>query len=201
MNDPWGNAGQADQMRQDGAVHNGVNATKVSAIRNLPSLDKKGKELCVYLPPKAQLEALVTLVRALIAVDVLQLQIEHTWLNLVNVNPRRVASEKLDDMHAYWILNNAGSQLDDARLSGINGNVSGSGWSRSSPGLYTHLLLGGHTDGLVEGLYTWMRIDQNMSADIALATLTNALSDGPRRVDGGGGLALMDITDIVYQEV
>ena len=41
VNDPWGNAGQADQMRQDGAVHNGVNATKVSAIRNLPSLTRR----------------------------------------------------------------------------------------------------------------------------------------------------------------
>ncbi|SFF08517.1 N-acetylmuramoyl-L-alanine amidase [Chitinophaga sp. CF118] len=192
VNHPWGQEG----LSQDGTVKDGITPLEIPAIPTLPSLNGKGVKTCLYIPSQTQLESLVTLLKALFAHSLLT-SLKQTWLNVININPKKIATEKLDDLKAYFIINNATTFLNDAKLR----NITPDGWSISSPGVYNHALYAGHTDGMIQSFYTWLRIGQKMNQSDAMTTFKAFIGTGSSRQDAGGSTSLVDVSKIVFQVV
>lgn len=195
VNNPWGQIGN-----QDGKVYGGITPLEVPAIAGTSSLNGKGKTTCVYVPSQAQLESLVALLEALFAAGALS-SLRKNWMNVVNINPKEIRTQKLDDMKAYFILNNAKVYLTDPALSGINANESSDGWSLTTPGVFNHQLYGSHKDGTILSFYTWLRIAQRIPATEARNMFVAYLASASSRIDGGKGVTMVDVSPIVFRSV
>jgi Papain-like cysteine protease AvrRpt2/N-acetylmuramoyl-L-alanine amidase len=193
VNHPWGE----DRFSQDGEVKGGITPLQIPAIAGYPSLKNKNMTTCLYLPTEAQLESLVNLLNALFSLNSLS-SIKHNWLNVININPAKFTTEKLDNLKAYFILNNASIYLKNSKYSGINGNISSDGWSTNTPGIFDHALFGGHTDGMILSFYTWLRIGQKMNQADAMTTIKSLISDNKLRQIGGNNVILIDVSQIVF---
>jgi hypothetical protein len=194
VNHPWG----ADGASQDGmSTADGIAPLQVPTIAGLATLNGKGEKTCVYLASETQLEALVTLLQALFRASALS-ALRQNWMNVININPQKIATEKLDDLKAYFILNRAKTYLTNVKYAGINANVSSDGWSLKTPGIFDHFLYGSHTDGMILSFYTWLRMNQKMTPADARTTLSAFLESAGSRVDGGSGVSLVDVSPIVF---
>jgi len=193
VNHPWGQEG----FSQDGSVKGGITPFRIPALPGYPSLNNKNVTTCLYIPAEAQLESLVNLLNALFAVSSLSF-IKQNWLNEININPAKFATEKLDDLRAYFILNNANIYLKNPKFSGINGNASSDGWSANTAGVFDHALFGGHTDGMIQSFYTWLRIGQKINQGDAMVTFKSFIADKNSRQIGGNNVILVDVSKIVF---
>lgn len=193
VNHPWGQ----DGFSQDGSVKGGITPFQIPAISGYPSLNNKNVTTCLYIPAEAQLESLVNLLNTLFSVSSLS-SIKQNWLNVININPAKFTTEKLDDLKAYFILNNASIYLKNIKYSGINGNVSSDGWSTNTAGIFDHALFGGHTDGMIPSFYTWLRIGQHINQGDAMITFKNFIADKNSRQAGGNNITLVDVSKIVF---
>ena len=194
VNHPFGINGNV----QDGKDHNGIFPTNIPLIKGYPSLKGLGKETSLYIPNTVQLEALVTLVSTLLRTN--PLAVEPNWWNVININPKKLATETLDDLHAYFILDNAGVLLKDKKYKDINKNQSDYGWTLSSPGVFCHSLFGAHADGLIQSFYTWLRINQHETPEDAQSIMIEYLSDKSLRNSSAEPITLVDIHKLVFVE-
>ncbi|HZW07604.1 MAG TPA: N-acetylmuramoyl-L-alanine amidase, partial [Phycisphaerales bacterium] len=190
-NKPWGSGGCAEEA--------GITPLKVPPIPGMPTTGGTKKKTCLYIPGQAQLEALVTLLKALFAHPALS-NLRQTWMSVVNINPAKLTTEKLDDLKAYFIINNARTFITDPKFSAINGNVSSGGWSLNTPGVFYHNLYGTNSDGMIQGFYTWLRISQNLDAQEAMTTFKAYIASEANRVSAGGGVAMVDVSKLVFRE-